>query len=374
MLRGIVEPACVGTYFWGRKDARTGRARDKADWIAIPVEGVLDRELFDRAQEVRASRDPSKVKARTLSSSLLLAGVARCKCGATLGLETSGKKTSDGERPFRYYNCRCFLRSGKSECVGVRVPEETLDRAVLEHLAEKVFTVERCRKILKDVVEETGLLRKKTAAERENLKAKLADVERRIAKWTAAFEDDRSDASVILPRLRDLEAKRSELQEALLKVVPLTKPPPHLYTEATLTRFQGMLREVFQSGQTSMTKNYLRFLVERIEVQPAPKRSVEVNIVGRSGAAVALIASTANGNQSRGPVLGSVGSWLGVPRVLKVLSVDGQRDRFAVLASSRENVRIANVAGWMSAAGTLSRIRTVPRATRIARGPLRRTQ
>lgn len=84
-----------------------------------------------------------------------------------------------------------------------------------------------------------------------------------------------------------------------------------------------MLREVFLSGQTSMTKSYLRFLVERIEVQPAPKRSVEVNIVGRSGAAVALIASTANGNQSRGPVLGSVGSWLRVRRTLRTLSVNG---------------------------------------------------
>ena len=146
---------------------------------------------------------------------------------------------------------------------------------------------------------------------RENLKAQLGDVERRITKWTAAFEDTQADAAIILSRLRDLEAKRSELQQALTKVVPLTKPPPHLYTEATLTRFQGMLREVFLSGQTSMTKSYLRFLVERIEVQPAPKRSLEVNIVGRSGAAVALIASTANGNQSRGePVLGSVGSWL----------------------------------------------------------------
>lgn len=111
--------------------------------------------------------------------------------------------------------------------------------------------------------------------------------------------------------------------------------------EATLTRFQGMLREVFLSGQTSMTKRYLRFLVERIEVQPAPKRSVEVNIVGRSGAAVALIASTANGNQSRGePVLGSVGSWLP-----KCASTENYASRVVVqLAEVRERKKRRSLA------------------------------
>lgn len=95
-----------------------------------------------------------------------------------------------------------------------------------------------------------------------------------------------------------------------------------------------MLREVFLSGQTTMTKSYLRFLVERIDVAPCGDRRVELNIVAKSGAAIQLLASLGvpsleedaglgiqATNEKPGcfstpeevvkrPVLGSVGTWL----------------------------------------------------------------
>jgi site-specific DNA recombinase len=325
VLRALGETAYTGTYYWGQTDTRTGEKRDESEWIAVAVEPLVPSELFQAVQELRKQRDPSQVKGRTLSSSLLLAGVARCAhCGSTLGLETSGKVNTDGDRPHRYYNCRKFLKSGKAACPGSRVPEAVMDKAVLEHLADKVFTNERCRKIMKDVVEETGLLRERTSADRENLRIQLVDAQRRLCTWQDAFEQRPTDADVILPRLREWQSKCEELESSLTKIVPLRAPPPHLYTEATLERFRSMLREVFVSGQTSMTKAYLRFLVERIEVSLSGDRQLELNIVGKSGAAIQLMASLGADESTKHqpgsfstpeeivkhPVLGSVGTWL----------------------------------------------------------------
>jgi hypothetical protein len=292
VLKAIAETAYTGTYYWGQRDNRTSKLRDRSEWIGVAVPAFVSQELFEAAQEVRGERDLSNVKGRTLSSSLLLAGVAQCElCGSTLGLETSGKVNSEGERPHRYYNCRRFLKSGKSACPGVRVPEAKLDRAVLEHLADKVFTAERCRQILKDIADERGLLREKTAAQRENLKVQLLDAQRRLAIWRDKLEERPADADVLLPRLRELQAQCAELEAALAKVVPLRAPPPQLYTDATLGRFQALLREAFLSGHNAMTRAYLRFLVERIDVRAVGVRNVELNIRGRAAAALQLLAT-----------------------------------------------------------------------------------
>jgi hypothetical protein len=63
---------------------------------------------------------------------------------------------------YRYYNCGRFTRIGKEACSGFRIPAPKLERAVLEHIAEKFFSVEGCQ-ILRDLVEETAM-RQKTPA------------------------------------------------------------------------------------------------------------------------------------------------------------------------------------------------------------------
>jgi DNA invertase Pin-like site-specific DNA recombinase len=275
VLRVLEETAVVGTYYWGKTDNRTGKIRDRDEWIAIPVEPTLDRDLFDAAQRVRKSRDPERLPGRTASSPLLLAGLICCgKCGASYVLETSGKATPAGEYSYRYYNCRGFVKSGKEVCGGQRVPVKKLDRAVLEHLAERVFTVERCRTLVRDIVEESGLLRQKTDEQRRELQQQIDDIDRRIARWIEAFETANEDRDIVMPRLRELRAKRDEMAATIAKVIPLRSPPKHLYAETTIKRFQETIRELILSADHTLAKNYLRFLVDRITVRETKSRSV----------------------------------------------------------------------------------------------------
>jgi hypothetical protein len=155
---------------------------------------------------------------------------------------------------------------------------------------------------------------RKTDEQRAALQTQLTDIERRVARWQDAFETGAESADVVLPRLRELTAQRDELAATLAKVVPLHRPPPHLHTEATLERFQGMRRQVFLIGQSSMTRNYLRFLVERIEAGPTKAEGTAMNVVDNTGAAVALMASVGPQLSApvnpQGPALSCVNDWL----------------------------------------------------------------
>ncbi len=287
VLRVIDEEAAVGTYFWGRHDTKARCLRPETEWIPISVTPILDRELFDMAGQLRQARDPKRNPGRTPCSPSLLAGLIACgRCGASYQLETSGKTASSGVYAYRYYNCRSHLRTGKEACAGFRVRADVIESAVLKHLAERLFDQDQCGAILREVVEETGLLRQKTAAHRQQLQRDLEDIERRLRRWADAFENGELTADLGAERVAELQAKRDQLRETLAKVVPLRPPPPHLYGEATVQRFQESLRAVFLSGDQTLAKNYLRFLVEKIVVTPA-----RVQLVARSDAAVRMMAA-----------------------------------------------------------------------------------
>jgi DNA invertase Pin-like site-specific DNA recombinase len=163
VLKVISDSCAVGNYYWGRLDSRGKRLRPEDQWIHIAVDRIADDETFRLVQELRSRRDPGRSAGRLPSSPLLLAGLLRCAlCGAPHQLETSGKLDPDGQA-YRYYNCRRFTRTGKEACAGHRIAVATLDRAVLKHASETLFTDRRCREILDNLVEEEGLLRQKTA-------------------------------------------------------------------------------------------------------------------------------------------------------------------------------------------------------------------
>ncbi len=250
------------------------------------------------AQRLRAERDPDRNVGRTGSSPLLLAGRVSCgKCGASFQLETSGKLNAQGIRPYRYYNCRTATRIGKEHCGGSRISTEKLEQAVLEHIATEVFTESVCRQLIESLIEETGALREKTAMQRRSLRKELDQTEKSIARWQVAFETGQLPADLGIERLRELKARREELEETLAKVVPL-KAPPYLYTEANIRRFQADLKNIFLSARTPMTKNYLRFLVEEIVITDD---RVEISLKPRS--ALAMMSAEGRKKQNRSRLL-----------------------------------------------------------------------
>jgi len=263
VLALVENTAYVGTLVWGKRDSR-GAPRPESEWVTTKVEPIVDAELFEMAQAIRARRDPKRNPGRLSSSPLLLAGLLCCeRCGATYQLETA---TNGSGKEKRYYNCRTYFRTGKEACSGRRIPVEVLDQAVLNHVGEQLFTEERCKVILRDFVEEQGSLRKQAEERRRLLVREREDVERRLARWYERVEGDDALEDAAGDRIRELKARRDELADALERASLPCVVPPYLYKEDTIERFRSKLREAFTNADRGVAGTYLRQLVERIVV------------------------------------------------------------------------------------------------------------
>lgn len=282
VLKVLEQPALAGTYHWGRSSRRDGKDQDA---VLIAVDPIITREIFDTAQRVRGEKDPQVNPGRTSSSPMLLAGLVRCaKCGASYQLETSGKKSRNATFEYRYYNCRSATRAGTEKCGGYRIPEAALDRAVLEHIAEQLFTLERCRRLLTELTDRVASTRAKSADDRVRLKRGLADVERRIERWELAFEDGALDPRDGGERFVQLRHRRADLQRALSAAVAVQPPPARLHTRASVEAFRGRLKALMLGDDRSVARTYLRFLVEAIEI-----RDHDITVLARPEAAVKMM-------------------------------------------------------------------------------------
>jgi site-specific DNA recombinase len=306
VLRVISDTSVVGTYFWGRNDSRGKRVRPESEWVRITVDSIVEDELFEMAQKLRARRDPGKNPGRLPSSPLLLAGLVRCgRCGDTCQLESSGKCDADGN-PYRYYNCRRFCRSGKEACAGYRIKTETLDSAVLNHLAEQFFTEDRCRELFRDYIEEQGAWREKTTEQRRLLERERDELSKRLERWFERIETDPELGDIGAERMRELKTKRDEIVRTLGKLKPLHTIPPYLYKPEATQRFQARLREGLLSGDRATARMYVHNLVDRVGVTDD-----DIIIDVNAGAALAMILrpSAASPESASGEVLADVVGW-----------------------------------------------------------------
>jgi site-specific DNA recombinase len=298
VLRVLDQPAAYGVYRW----------RSDRDPIDIAVEPIIDRELFELAQQIRAQRDPKENPGKASSSPLLLGGgLVKCgQCGKSYCLEMTVKHGPHGPRRYRYYNCRTFIRAGRGQCRGFRVRCDELEKEVLGHLAEHTFTEERLRAMLKEVVD--GELRQAAIEQRRAAEQELARIRKKIFTWMSAFEDGRLEATnSVQDHLRELEARRQQLEQQLKSMPTFAAPPAHLYTEATMTRFRAALRELVHVNE-SFARNYINLLVDQIIVTP---RSVRLK--AKAAGALKLLATTPKHLPEDPSVLADVSAWSGIP-------------------------------------------------------------
>ncbi len=284
VLRVISNPAAFGRVPWGRRDPSTGSPlpQDKVTFVA--VEPIIEQELFDLAQGEREKRDPDKNPGRAASSPLLLAGLVRCgQCGARYELQTAGKMRRDGTR-YAYYQCAAARRSGVGgACAGRPVPVEALDDAVVDFLAGRLFTEQRCRTILEQLVVQGGVLRHRAAQERRRWETEASVLERRRAKLLEAIETGEMPAKLVVERLADVTTALADATAKLKQVAVIHETPPQLYAPETLTRFEVLLREALV-GDVGVARAYLHALVEGVVIGAGG--GVQVVAAGRNSGIV----------------------------------------------------------------------------------------
>lgn len=118
------------------------------------------------------------------------------------------------------------MRTGKEACGGFRIATYKLETEILEFIAERLFTEDRCKLILKDLVDQSGPF----ASRRTST----------VAGWRASGE---VPGDVGLDRVRELRATRDELRQTLPTIVPL-RPPHRACSASTPSRAFRMQSEL----------------------------------------------------------------------------------------------------------------------------------
>jgi DNA invertase Pin-like site-specific DNA recombinase len=296
VLNILSDPAYRGTFYFNKFDHRTGTCKPKEEWIKIDIPSIVPDEIWERAQVIRREREPKRTNPAITGSKTLLTGICFCGiCGRGMQMET-GKGGN-----YTYYNCRGYVRSGKSTCPGQRIPAQELENSILNHMSHRLFTKERIKKILSGVISKSKSVIRGSTGLRNTLTQERKDIEKRLQHQYDAIERGLVSTCDVSERIRELNTKRDQIDDQIKKVqVPVVSPS--VFTDRSIEDFQRTVKVLFLDSDRDFTKRYLKLFIDRITINGS-----QVRIEGKP---VTVFAAMQNKTAVKNGVLTAVDNWL----------------------------------------------------------------
>jgi len=261
--RMLTAATYTGGHHFNRREARTGRAKESGQWIALAVPQIIAAEDFEAVQASLRSRSPKRVPPRVVGNPTLLTGLARCAtCGSGMTLRT-GKSGR-----YRYYTCAGCAQKGKTMCPGRSISMAALDGMVLEHLADRLFTPDRLRVILEAFVTRSAEADTNRRAQLAQARRALAEAEGRVSRLLELVENgliDVNDPS-LKERLYAARLARQATGDRVRLLDDVSTAGAAAITAETIEQLAVVLREVLKNGEPGFRKAYLRLFVEQVVV------------------------------------------------------------------------------------------------------------
>jgi site-specific DNA recombinase len=296
ILNILSDPAYCGNLYFNRYDHKAEKLKPEEQWIKIEVPPMILKDVWDKAQKMRKERERQTTNPAITGSKTLLTGLAFCGlCGSGMQMETAKGGS------YIYYNCRSYVRSGKSTCHGQRIPAQDLESAVLSHMSNYLFTEERIRRILAGVLSNSKTLIRGNKNLRNKLVQERRDAESRLRCQYDAIERGIVSTSDVSERIKELKAKRDQIDDQLQKV-QVSFIPPNIFTERSIEDFQRTVKDLFMNPDRDFTKRYLKLFIDRITINGR-----QVRIEGKPGS---ILATMQNKTAVKTGVLTAVNNWL----------------------------------------------------------------
>jgi hypothetical protein len=235
-----------------------------AERVEIPVPAIIAPDEFAQLQELLRSKDPRKGKPRTVSSPLLLAGIAYCKCGASMSLRTG---TSASGIVYRYYHCGRVQRQGHHDCSGPSFREDQLDSIVVETVIAQVLQVDRLRLTL-------GLMKERLALEASENDTRIRELRQKLDTYEKMFKNllevvASSEAlagePILIKRLSETEMEISKTRNALKAILAVGNINIEI-SDSRVQLFSDLLSERLRNPDKLRMKSYLASIVAMVEV------------------------------------------------------------------------------------------------------------
>jgi site-specific DNA recombinase len=287
-----------GDYVFNKTAGRAAEKKPETEWVAVPVDPLIDRQVFDAVALKRHERSPSVTPARVVSSPTLLTGLLRCgNCGAAMTTAT-GK----GGR-YRYYKCNTRIGQHTHACDTPAVSMPKMDGLVLAAFADKVLTPDRLREMLREM---KGHLKNVHARKDDTvrvLQKELAELEQATNRLCEALEKDLIPMDELLrDRAQKLKARRDAVLVEMAGARRSTEMPVAMLSAKQVEAFGTALRTRLMDSSSGATKRYLRQFVGEIRFDG--KRVV------MRGKKAALLAAAAEKEMGTAGVPTSAHGWL----------------------------------------------------------------
>jgi hypothetical protein len=168
---------------------------------------IIAKELFDKVQKVLTLR--GKVQRHTKEPQQLC-GLLKCgECGCSITAEVQTKKSG---RQYIYYHCT----KKRGKCAGAYLREEVLDAQLSELLSRFHLPREWTRELNKMAGRDAQEATQTAAASVQTMRAKIADLDGKIARLTNLFVEQDIERDDYLSRKRDLMSSKKSAQERIL--------------------------------------------------------------------------------------------------------------------------------------------------------------
>jgi DNA invertase Pin-like site-specific DNA recombinase len=182
----------TGTLVQGKKNTSKytfERRINKADWIRVPNthEAIIDRETFDKAQELLSLRTRQNDMQNAVG---LFAGLIKCgDCGRALIRSKECTKYKNNKYYYISYRCRTYKQYSKEACTSHRIGEKVLISTILNDMNELIYKLNNIDKIIEKVAESDNKVKEK----QKSINDIKYELSRLSAKKSRAYNDYNED-------------------------------------------------------------------------------------------------------------------------------------------------------------------------------------
>jgi len=226
----IKNPVYIGEYYYNRyrhvkkenkygKKVRTIIERPREEWIAIPVEPIIDRELWERANKQLQINGRLSHRVKRF---YLLRGMLKCaKCGNNFGATTG----SAG----RHYKCYGTTSDGKKVCNAGMLNADKTEAVIWDAVKEALKDPERILKAVEREQKGFEIDRKKAETRLTSVEHELQMIEDKKQQILSLFranlltQEDVAKELAILKKKADILMGEKVKAERVVKVHQISK-------------------------------------------------------------------------------------------------------------------------------------------------------
>ncbi len=285
----------IGEHRFNTRDHKTRRPKPETEHAVMAVPLIITEPEWKAVQAHLKSRSPQWTAPRTVSGPTLLTGICFCAaCGGAMTLRT-GKSGQ-----YRYYTCSTRARQGNTGCGGTTVPMAKLDKAVADHLEDRLLDPRRLTVLLGEVLDRREEYVERRRGHITELRKRAADADAKLVRLYEAIENGVADIGdpALKGRLGELSAIRDQARADSERAAgAVERVGPELTTEK-VKAFASAARRRLRNKDGSYRRDHLRAVAQRIEVVG----NSEVHIMGTKTELLRTLAAAAGGGTAAGGV------------------------------------------------------------------------